>query len=80
MSTKLTLYIDDDLAEDAKKYAKNKGISLSKVVNNFFMLLQDNSLKKHTPSTPLTSSLKGIIKGTKDGKHSYKKHLEEKYL
>jgi len=78
MSTKLTLYIDDDLAESAKLYAKKKGLSLSKVVNNFFLLLQDNSLEKSEESMPLTTALKGILKDT--DKKEYKNHLEEKYL
>lgn len=78
MSTKLTLYIDDDLAESAKSYAKNKGLSLSKVVNNFFLLLKDNRPEKSEDTMPLTQALKGILKDT--DKKEYEKYLEEKYL
>ena len=78
MSTKLTLYIDDDLAESAKLYAKNKGLSLSKVVNNFFLLLQDNRPDNNHDTMPLTRSLKGILKDT--DKKEYKNYLEAKYL
>lgn len=39
MTTKLTLTIDDAVVSFAKKYAKNKGKSLSKIVENYLMTL-----------------------------------------
>ena len=39
MTTKLTLTIDDAVISVAKKYAKNKGKSLSDIVENYLMTL-----------------------------------------
>ena len=39
MDTKLTLIIDHHVKEDAKKYAKEMGSSLSKLVENYLKLL-----------------------------------------
>ncbi len=81
MATKLTLYVDDELVDGAKKYAKKKGLSLSKVINNFFLLLQDDTpIKKNPKKTPITSSLKGILKNSNVDEKEYKKYLEQKYL
>ncbi len=80
MATKLTLYIDDTLAENAKKYAKERGLSLSKVVNDFFKLLQHKENAKMPPSAPLTESLRGIMKSAQIDEGDYKRHLEKKYL
>lgn len=39
MTTKLTLTIDDAVISDAKKYAKQKGKSLSGLVENYLLSL-----------------------------------------
>jgi hypothetical protein len=39
MTTKLTLTIDDSIILGAKKYAKNKGKSLSHIIENYLMTL-----------------------------------------
>lgn len=79
MATKLTLYIDDDLVHNAKEYAKERGLSLSKVVNDFFRLLQRDDEHHTSHSAPLSSSLKGIIKSSETDEDKYKNYLEEKY-
>lgn len=43
METKLTLKMDADLIEKAKRYAKEHDESLSKVVENFFRFLPDEN-------------------------------------
>jgi hypothetical protein len=43
MNSKLTLYMDKDLARKAKKYAKSRGRSLSDLVESYFRILTNKS-------------------------------------
>ena len=77
MQTKLTLRLEDDLIEQAKIYARQKGTSLSKVVADYFRIL--NKDIKHTKKiSPITASLRGILKGKSVDESDYRKYLEEK--
>jgi hypothetical protein len=79
MTSKITLYSDNELIAGVKQYAKERNTSVSKIVNGFFENLL-NRKDKHTPRTPLTDSLSGLLKGAKLDKNDYRHHLEEKYL
>jgi hypothetical protein len=76
MNTKLTLRMDDSLIEQVKIEAKKRGLSLSKLVSEYFELF----VKESTSKTPLTSKLDGILKDITLDESDYKHHLEEKYL
>jgi macrodomain Ter protein organizer (MatP/YcbG family) len=80
MDTKLTLSLDKKVIEQAKKYAKKKNISLSKLIEAY---LNKASLKeKEEPNiSPLVKSLSGVIKLPKDfnPKKGYTDFLAEKY-
>jgi len=79
MKNKLTLRLDDDLIKRAKKYAKEKGTSVSQLVANYFNVLGDKpSHDEEKP--PITASLSGILKDAELDEKDYKKHLEEKHL
>ncbi len=83
MSGKLTLYIDDDLISYVKDYAKEHQLSVSKVVNNFLTILKQKIPKRHSHAlgpTPITQSLKGILRYSDINANDYHKHLEDKYL
>ncbi len=84
MSTKLTLYIEDDLIDHVKKYAKGHQLSVSRVVNNFLKLLKEESDIQDRVSAkvtrPLTQSLKGVLKEKDVTISDYHDYLEEKYL
>lgn len=76
MNTKLTLTIEKEVIETAKDYAKEKGQSLSDLVENYFKLItmgrreiQPNQL------SPRIQRLRGIIKADSD--FDYKKVLTE---
>lgn len=73
MKTKLTLTIDKELVPRFKKYARRKGISVSKLV--------ENSLRELTidDSKPFTVKWKGKFKARKRTEPRYKK-LEKRYL
>ncbi len=65
MTTKLTLTIDDAVISSAKKYAQQKGRSLSDVVENYLKTLSAKpSLNEEI--SPRVSKLMGVIKLDKD--------------
>ena len=64
METKLTLSLDKEVIEKAKRYVKANKTSLSKVVENYFYYLttaaeEGKKLKKE--KTPLTDLLVGSL-------------------
>ena len=79
MNTKLTLNIDQSVIEEAKFYAKNNSVSLSKLIENYlFSLIKKNT--KKTKVSPLVESLTGVISlESKDYKKEYSEYLSKKY-
>lgn len=76
MSTKLTLTLDKEVIEIAKKYAKEKGQSLSELVENYFKFITEKKTKsKSVKLSPAVRKLRGIIKI--DEEVDYKKALTE---
>ncbi len=76
MNTKLTLTIEKDVIEEAKRYAKDKGQSLSDLVENYFKLLTNDKRQiKANQLSPRIKRLRGIIKVEKD--FDYKETLTE---
>jgi hypothetical protein len=77
MNTKLTLTIEHELIAQAKKYAKNKGRSLSDLVENYFKVLTKTSGTKSDSIeiSPKVKALMGSIKLPDD--FDYKKVLSE---
>ena len=60
MTTKLTLRLDDELIRQAKKTAKNKGVSLSRIVGDYFRSLTILEEKVMTESMVL-SEISGVL-------------------
>jgi hypothetical protein len=77
MTTKLTLTIDDSVISIAKKYAKQKGKSLSDIVENYLMSLTSKENKVESIS-PKILKLMGAIKLPED--YDYKKELTKGLL
>jgi len=77
MTTKLTLTIDDAVISIAKKYAKQKGKSLSDIVENYLMSLTSKENKVENIS-PKILKLMGAIELPKD--YDYKKELTNALL
>lgn len=76
MNTKLTLTIEKEVIQTAKEYAKEKGQSLSDLVENYFKLItQERRLITPTQLSPRVQRLRGIIKVDKD--FNYKETLRE---
>ena len=78
MNTKLTLNLDKEIIDEAKSYAKNHQVSLSKLIENYL-----NSLTRETKKQPsvssLVDSLTGIIPNDYDEKKEYRNYIDKKY-
>ena len=72
MVTKLTLTIEGDVIQSAKKYAQEQGRSLSDVVENYLKTLSGSDKEIGIPSKKV-SGLRGVIKLSKD--FNYKAEL-----
>lgn len=82
MNTKLTLTIEKEVIEIAKEYAKEKGQSLSEMVENYFKLITVNRRKVNPKQlSPKVQKLRGIIKtnGNIDYKQILTEELSKKY-
>jgi hypothetical protein len=81
METKLTLRLQKKVIDQAKEYADDHDISLSKLVENYLLAITEESGSTENIS-PLVKSLSGVIQlqGSEDLKRDYHKHLDEKYL
>jgi hypothetical protein len=62
MNTKLTLTIDQAVIERAKKYARDKGHSLSDMIENYLKAVTKDEVNPGNEMTPLVKSLKGSFK------------------
>ena len=78
MNTKLTLNLDKGIIDEAKSYAKNHQVSLSKLIENYL-----NSLTRETKKQPsvssLVDSLTGIIPNDYDEQKDYRNYIDQKY-
>jgi hypothetical protein len=79
--TKLTLRMDEDLVKRAKRVARKRGTSVSKMVANYFALLDRGPDSEPRPEDlpPLTRSLWGAAEGAKVDEQDYLRYLEEKH-
>lgn len=80
METKLTLSMDKEVIEEAKKYARKKNTSLSKLIKTYLQNITRNKNEKDMEITPLVKSLSGIL-SEKNANHkkAYSDYLERKY-
>jgi hypothetical protein len=82
MNTKLTLTIDHSVIEKAKGYAKDKGQSLSCLIENYLKAISNEEVKSNSEITPLVKTLKGSFHAPAsfDYKKELTKSLSGKYL
>lgn len=77
MNTKLTLRLDKGLIEGAKRHSARSGKSVSKLVADYFTLIDARQ-----PSNDVTrrvQSLRGVLAGSGLDERDYRKHLEDKH-
>jgi hypothetical protein len=82
MNTKLTLTIEQTIIEKAKKYASDKGRSLSDIIENYLKVITKEDNNESIELTPVVKSLKGSFNAPKNinYKKELSKSLTEKYL
>ena len=77
MSTKLTLTIEKSVIEEAKKFARSQGRSLSNLIEEYLKLVvKKEELTEEFEISPIVKSLWGSVKPLPDNK-SYKEILAE---
>lgn len=80
MRTKLTLRIEEELIQKAKFYSEQTGKSVSQMVADYFALLFIKQKDEpDAPLPPVTSALRGILRGSDIQEEDYRKHLGEKH-
>lgn len=80
MNTKLTLNLNKSIIENAKNYAKENSVSLSKLIENYLNSLTKKQEKEIKVSS-LVESLTGIIpmQSEKKNNDDYYDYLSKKY-
>jgi hypothetical protein len=80
MNTKLTLSLDKDVIDQAKKYARRRHQSLSKVVEGYLRQLSCPEAGEGE-ITPLVAELSGLVSPERADRRrkEYADYLEEKY-
>ncbi|MFB6263104.1 MAG: DUF6364 family protein [Bradymonadaceae bacterium] len=82
MSKKLTLRLDEDAIERAKRYAARRDTSVSKLVERFFDQLDDDTdgdAGDDIEDSELVASLRGIIEDADVEESDYYDYLWEKH-
>jgi len=83
MNTKLTLRLDEDLIQKAKRYSGASGKSLSKLVADYFALIEatpdETGVALPTKVRSLLGALAPASGGPSADEREYRRHLEEKH-
>lgn len=74
--SKLTLSVDETVVTRAKRYARERGTSVSKMVEAYLSSVAEGTGAVRR-DTPILRSLRGILK--KADVKDYKRYLENKY-
>lgn len=73
--SKLTLSVNDRIVARAKRYAKQRGVSVSKLVEDYLAAVSEPA--QSGPDTPILRSVRGVLK--RGDANEYRKHLVAKY-
>ena len=74
--SKLTLSVDDRVVSRAKRYAKQRGVSVSEMVEAYLAAVAEPS-SPATHDAPILRAVRGSLK--KADLEGYRKHLAAKY-
>jgi hypothetical protein len=74
--SKLTLSVDERVVSRAKRYAQQRGISVSQIVETYLAAVADPS-PSSKQKTPILHSIRGSL--AKADLSQYRKHLAAKY-
>jgi hypothetical protein len=76
---KLTLNVDETVVSQAKRYAARRGISVSRLVEQFLALVSGRASKRGEDLPPILARLRAELKDAAPDTADYKKYLERKY-
>lgn len=78
MKKKLTLRMDEDVIEEAKAYARERGTSLSKLAEQFFeeISVEQTEGERHSPTV---QKLRGVLSDEEISESDYYEYLAEKH-
>ena len=81
MQTKLTLRLDDELIRSAKRYAGRSGTSVSRLVADYFELIDADADAgaAEVDLPPRVRSLLGALSGSTLNEQDHRRHLEHKH-
>ena len=80
METQLTLRVDEAVIRKAKRIARKRGTSVSRIFGEFISKQTDDLPTEDLP--PITASMVGIIRreGAESDENAYRQHLEARHL
>ncbi len=76
---KLTLSVDEDVVQRAKRYAARRGTSVSRLVERYLKLLSRPPRLDAESMPPVLARLRGVFKGSRRDEGDYRRYLEKKY-
>jgi hypothetical protein len=79
VNTKLTLRLDDGLIKAAKRHAGKSGKSVSRLVADYFALIDADAAPADADLTPRVRALLGALPGSCVDEQDYRRHLEDKH-
>lgn len=82
MQSKLTISLDKELIEEAKAFAKQKGRSLSAMIESYLKVVVENESPSDNKLSPTLKKLKGSVNLPDEGfdyKREIQKTLSKKY-
>lgn len=81
MNTKLTLSLNKEIIEEAKRYAKNNNVSLSFLIENYLLKIISDYQVEIESKGSIVNELSGIIQldSEDDYKLDHTNYLTEKY-
>lgn len=81
MDAKLTLKLDSEAIKRAKHYAEKRGLSLSRLVESYFLRLTEAEEPAKEELKGGVAELAGVLKGTESGdpQEEYTEYLLKKY-
>ncbi len=77
--SKLTLSVDEKVVTRAKRYAEQKGTSVSRLVETYLDALARPPAVQDGELPPSLRRLRGILRGVKFDREEYIDYLERKY-
>jgi hypothetical protein len=80
MATKLTLSLDSKVIDQAKRYAEKKGVSLSKLVEEYFNKITTPHIAKRRKAIDELKGVLGRVPEDFNNKKAKKEYLFEKYM